>query len=360
MARKEWSKEELKLLKDLSSFGMPLREIVTYFPGRSYNSVETALRRIRAKQESILDIESEVLKILEGSKYPVSLDTILSSLIRLGGNVVSSDVLSAIKGLIRKGYDIKEITRGEESYFVLVRETEKSLLSYHPLNDLSFPILCSADYHIGSIHFSPIAMKQLIRDIEEYSIKDLLIAGDLLQGRGVYRHEMMDLAEPNIGRQIDEAVHWLSQFKTNVHMVIGNHEEKIKGSVHVGLDCLRVISQRLKHVSYYGAIASFTINKEWTLLMSHGSGGPSYARSYKAERLWEGIYEKPNFFVIGHFHVLDVISKGRGHYVIQPGCLQRENSFLIMKGLTPQIGWIILEDYNGESLKFIIREPRVP
>jgi len=358
-----WSPEGLRLLRKLvDEEKLPIREIASYFPDRTYDAVEKQIRKMKRKRATLLQMDPIVitLQVLQQNKYPLTLTELQARFIRLGAPTSRDQIKDYIKALRHEGYDIKEITRGQESLFVLVRENPPAKPHYRPLADLEFPILCSADYHIGSCHFSPLAMKQLIRDTEEYSVKDLLAVGDILQGRGVHRVELIDLEEPDIQYQIDETVKWLSKFNCRIHMVLGSHEEKIKGSTHVGLDCLKLVSQRIEGASYYGAVAYFTIKKKFDLLMTHGSGGPSYARSYKAEKLWDALYEKPNFYVLAHLHVLDVISKGQGHYIIQSGTLQRENSYLIWKGFTPQIGWIILLDFNGDKLEFLIREPRVP
>ena len=187
------------------------------------------------------------------------------------------------------------------------------------------------------------------------------MAGDLLQGRGVHRRELMDLLIPDIQGQIDHLVDLLHCFPKNTrfHMTIGGHEEAIKGKVSVGLDPLRVVAQRVKNANYYGAVAKLQVEKDWDLVMMHGSGGTSYARSYKADKLWDALTEKPNFLVIGHFHVLSVFSKGRQYYIIQSGTLQRENSYLIWKGLTPELGWVVIQDFDGETCKYVIRQPKI-
>jgi len=359
-----WTPEEISLLKRLMKENIPEIEIAKHFPHRSLSSVRYKIYSLKKKQSDIrVSPEDYILETLRESSFPIEASDLLSFMnADLDSPLELEDLSYYISILRRQGYDIKEIPSGKKKYYTLVRFGDRNLSSlYRTLGQIRIPFICSSDWHVGSVGYSPLLMKELQKDVEEYNVKDLVMAGDLLQGRGVHKRELVDLVEPDIQRQMDTLVDILHSFpeKTRFHMTIGGHEEHLKGSIDVGLDALRVVAQRVDTAYYYGAVAKLRLEKDWSLVMTHGSGGAGYARSYKPERLWDSLLEKPDFLVLGHLHVLSVFSKGKGHYIVQSGTLQRENSYLIWKGLTPQLGWIIIEDYNGETAKYIIREPKV-
>ena len=76
------------------------------------------------------------------------------------------------------------------------------------------------------------AFLDLIDCCEELSVATVMIAGDLLQGKGVYATEAADLAEPNLDYQVDTAENMLKMFPDcvkKIEVIMGNHEEKVKG-----------------------------------------------------------------------------------------------------------------------------------
>jgi len=349
----KWKPEEIELLRKLHSEGSTPKQIHKYLPQKTYNAITNKLKDF----EKYYSLDQRILLALQETTEPISLKTLSENL-----GVDNQLIRETIKSLITKGYDIKEIISGEEELFSLIRYVKwEEEDFYRILGEIELPFICSADYHIGSHGFSIQAFDQLIKDIEEHAIKDLLIVGDIIQGRYVYRQELMDLSEPEIQKQMDRSVELLKQLKTvKIHIVLGSHEEKVKGSYLVGLDPLRVISQRLSNCSYYGSVCKLSIKKtDQNLVMFHGSGGLTYARSYKPERLFRSLVERPNLLVLGHYHQLTLLPMGKGHHIIQSGTLQRENAYLIWKGYYPQIGYIIIEDFTGETLKVTIREPKI-
>jgi len=273
----------------------------------------------------------------------------------------SNDIRAYLKILQAKGYDIKEITSGQERLYVLIRTSSlKEEEMYRVHGSIETPIIITSDWHIGSKGFYKIAFDFLLKDVEQFGVNDVLLAGDLLQGRGVYRTEMADLLIPTVGEQIEVAVDLLSKLPARVHLVTGNHEEKIKGSIHIGLDVLKILSKQLDHVFYYGNVAQFDLNKEYRYMMMHGSGSPTEATSYRVEKIWRELLFKPNILHIGHTHQLNLVQKGINKWGIISGTLQRTSSWLLSKGFTAKVGWIILEDIpDPETWKFIFRTPRL-
>jgi len=209
--------------------------------------------------------------------------------------------------------------------------------------------------------FSEQAFYELVDNIREENIRDLIIAGDLLQGLGVYRTEREDLTKYSIDEQVEEAIDYLREIpsKVRIHTIMGGHEQKIKGVHMVGFDALEAIARRLKNVNYYGYTANLELDRKYRVLVIHGRGGRSYASSYSIEKFFDSLVEKPHILILGHFHEMDLIEKPPYYKLIKPGCLQRESIYVLSKGLTSQVGWYVIEEYSEEKAIIRSRYPKV-
>lgn len=309
----------------------------------------------RSREEA----KNAVLRTLIESTFPVSVKE-LENRLRSNGIVVSN-IEHVLKDIEEDGYDLKYIYSGRDKKVGLVRYgTFDKDKYYKVLGKVEFPILITSDWHICSRGFSMIAFNKLVEDCATFKIKTILHAGDLLQGLGVYSVEAMDVTEPSIDAQEEHAIKLLNKIPKNVHkvLVIGNHEEKLKGSWKVGHDPIKYIASNVENCEYFGHMAKLMANK-WSVLMVHGSGAPSYAWSYMIQKILRNLVERPTFLIAGHLHMLGVWSFPPNNYTIMAGTLQRENSYLLQKGIQSVVGWIIIRDYDGKKLDAIVRTPEV-
>lgn len=323
-------------------------------------------KRIKPVDPSELDElyespDAVVLKILQRQKRPILPEDIIEKVTAKCGYSVSDNLLARIfEGLIADGYDIKTIYGGDVKSYILVRNPEVTTDDYYRvLGDVETPFIVSGDQHIGSKGFTEMGFKCLLNDIEEFSVRDVLMPGDVLQGRGVHSLEANDVELWNIDDQMDKAVELLNRFPkdVNIKIVMGNHENKIKGSVRVGLDVFRHIAPRVKKMQYYGNVAKFMLNDTFSMLMLHSSGGGSYARSYPAQKLWRELVERPDILVQGHLHWVYAIPTARFKMWTMGGTLQRENAYLINKGIIAQPGWLLVEKFAEGSMDVKYRFP---
>ena len=364
-----WTKEEVELLKKVYPDPKVSIEQLEKMFNRSFRSIQAKALRLGLFRKGVnpeyvgngngerkdekQDWE-KVLDFLKKQKLPVTAEIISE---KTGVKNVDK-IIADLRG---RGYDIKEI-HAKKPLYVLVRFADWSQEKYYRiLGKIETPCMLTADWHVGSRHFSELALREMIKDVEEYGIKDVLIAGDLLQGLGVHRVELLDLSIPNITEQVDYAAKLLKMFPddTRFHIILGNHEEKLKGKHAVGYDALQSLAEKLDNVIYYGSVAKLQLDNDFSLLMIHMDGSPSYAVSYKIQRFYEQLIERPDIIVAGHFHQLMVLPKPPNHLLIYPGTLQRENRYLLSKGYTAQVGWVILESFTPIQQNVIIRTPEV-
>lgn len=305
-------------------------------------------------------IRELTLKLLQKSKVPIELKQLVSNIKSKVIGTNTEAVKSAIKSLVIEGYDIKEIIHGKKKLFALVRypdREEKDMFRTH--GQIKTPLLLTSDWHLGSKGFYKIAYNKLRRDIEEYSIESMTIAGDLVQGRGIYSTELNELLMVSLGDQISYAVDLLNEIDTNIHLISGNHEEKIQGSVSIGLDPLKLVAAGCDHVNYYGHVANLDLNKKYKYTMMHGAGAVTLASTQMIEKVWRSMVNKPNILHMGHNHQIDYVRKGQNKIGLNSGTLQRTNAWLLQKGFNAKIGWLIVEDMDDETLTLIDRHPKL-
>jgi hypothetical protein len=316
-------------------------------PKKSHTSVE------------LLETLNKVLTALRSVETPVTLKDLADTT-----DLDNSTVLRSIGILQDKGYDIKDLIVERETRYVLVRYGQNEMAMYYrPQARIRTPCILTGDWHVGSYTFSDLVIEAMIEDVDRFSIRDIVHTGDFYQARGVHRMELQDCKTLSTDIQEKWGTEVLNRFPSRVrfHAVIGNHEEKMKGSIHVGHDMLLETANNkdVKNFNYYGHVAKFTLNRNYTMLVMHSSGGPTYAKSYRPERIYDQLVERPNVQVTGHTHQLLSVPRPPASVIIEAGTLQRENSYLLNKGLTAQVGYILLLDFDLENADVKYRRPKV-
>jgi UDP-2,3-diacylglucosamine pyrophosphatase LpxH len=317
------------------------------------------LRKLIEQKEHI---SPTLLTLMQEATFPKTLSEWKQLLLDKGFSATNGSVEDAFDELETEGYDIKKVA-GKETRFGLVRHGQFDSSAYYKvLGNVKLPCLLSTDWHVDSKSFTKIGFNKMLEDVDKYKCKDVVLMGDLLQGLGVYATEAMDVLEPSIDKQEQHLIKLLKQFPsgTNFHAIMGNHEEKIKGKWLVGHDAIKPIASQVDNFNYYGHIAKLQLEKKWNMMMIHGSGSAgSYAISYNAQKLYERLPEQPDILLMGHVHRLMVLPMPLNKYIMICGTLQRENSWLMQKGIIAQIGWIILRDFSKTGAEFVISTPEV-
>ncbi len=79
--------------------------------------------------------------------------------------------------------------------------------------------------------------------------------------------------------------------------------------------------------------------------LMHGEGGVAYARSYRMQKIIEQFppEKKPHLLFLGHYHTENHLPAYRNVAGFQLPCFQTQTNYLRAKGLSPEIGFLILE-----------------
>jgi DNA polymerase II small subunit len=240
----------------------------------------------------------------------------------------------------------------------------------------------TSDLHIGSTKFEKEAFKRFIlwlkgkygdeqmREIAG-SVKYLLIAGDIVDGVGVYPGQAKELSIRDVHKQYDFAFKYLEKIPSYVEIIIspGNHdaarkalpqpaipEGYLKGmhgknNIHsVGSPCLLSL-HGVEILMYHGRSLDDIIGvvpgmdhdhpeKAMKLLMQSRHLAPAYGGKTMLSpenRDYLVIDRVPDIFHAGHIHVLGYCNY-RGVLVVNSGGWQQQTEYMEKLGLVPTPG----------------------
>ncbi|MBW2998829.1 DNA-directed DNA polymerase II small subunit [Candidatus Woesearchaeota archaeon] len=243
---KEDNSKKKELMDFVYYFRNRYKTISKILSGKSELTEAIAIRRITSKKDSMKKVALiGMIYEIETSKNGHLLITLedLTGKIKLIVSKNNQEIFNKAKDLVfdevigvigSSSYDQKynstvifanEIIHPDVS---LAKELKKS-------PDESYAMFLS-DIHFGSIDFLPENFEKLISFLngdcdEEYKekidkIKYLFIAGDLVEGIGIYPSQIDELTIPDIFKQYEEAAKFISRIPKRIKIVIcpGNHD----------------------------------------------------------------------------------------------------------------------------------------
>jgi hypothetical protein len=227
-------------------------------------------------------------------------------------------------------------------------------------NGLEFGIGICADLHGGSTAEQPSALHAFTRRAYDAGVRNMLVAGDIFAGYGVYRGQANDLYIVRADGQIAAGASRIPQMDgLDWWMLGGNHDFSfIKGGGPCALRALCALRPDIHFVGYDSADIPITDRVDARLW--HPRGGLPYAISYRLQKgmeatafealrlaIAENANPKLRLVVGGHIHLSTMLPIG-GIVGFQAGCFEMQNNLLRAMGRFPEIGgWIVrvrLED----------------
>ena len=242
-----------------------------------------------------------------------------------------------------------------------------------------------SDLHVGSKYFMENEFNDFISwlssDDEIVSkIKFVCIAGDIVDGIGIYPNQDKELIDININKQMSYAAALLQKIPKRMHVFLipGNHDPGRRALPQTALTDLRDF-QPLENFSIIGNPSVVELNKV-KILMFHGQSlddviatvpGLSYSKPVEAMKILlksrhlSPIYgnrtpiapepedmlvidDVPDIFHAGHVHITEV-GRYKGTLIVNSGAWQKQTKFQQTMGINPTPGICIL--VNLGSLK---------
>jgi len=235
-----------------------------------------------------------------------------------------------------------------------------------------------SDLHVGSKYFMEKEFNDLLgwlssEDDFVRKIKFICIAGDIVDGIGVYPNQDRELIDININSQMSYAAALLQKIPKRMHVFLipGNHDPGRRALPQSALTNLRDF-QQLENFSIIGNPSLVELNKV-KLLMFHGQSlddviatvpGLSYSKPVEAMKILlrsrhlSPIYgnrtpiapesedmlvidDVPDVFHAGHVHTTQV-GRYKGTLIVNSGAWQKQTKFQQTMGITPSPGICIL------------------
>jgi DNA polymerase II small subunit len=240
-------------------------------------------------------------------------------------------------------------------------------------------VVLTSDMHIGSTKFTREAFDRFIlwlngkygnekeREIASH-VKYVLIAGDIVDGVGVYPNQAKELAIKDIEKQYQLASRYLEQIPDYIEVIVtpGNHDAPRKALPQPAIaDVFLETLQESREVYSLGSPCTVSLHGVETLVF-HGrslddviSTVPDMSHSHpeRAMRLLlqsrhlaplyggktpispEGkdslvIQRTPDIFHAGHVHALEYATY-RGVLIMNSGCWQEQTDYMRRNGFTP-------------------------
>jgi predicted phosphodiesterase len=267
-------------------------------------------------------------------------------------DVAPKHVREALEALRGRGFRIPPET--EEGSIALQRVIpDKGDDRLHPslLEGDELTVGLVSDTHLSS-NEEALAELNLAYDLfEKRGITRVWNPGDLTCGRGIFRTQDSEIKNHTFETQVDYLEeHYPGRDGIVTEAIGGNHD--LEGEFgRIGADPVEALSQRREDIRNLGAYSA------WIELpggayahLLHGSGGMSYSYSYKAQKLVDGYAagQKPALLAVGHWHVSAYFIQ-RNVHVFFPGCFEWKSPFLARKGLSPAVGFWILNLTIGDD-----------
>ena len=235
-----------------------------------------------------------------------------------------------------------------------------------------------SDLHVGSKYFMEKEFNDFLAWLSSdddfvRKIKFICIAGDIVDGIGVYPNQDRELIDININSQMSYAAALLQKIPKRMHVFLipGNHDPGRRALPQSALTNLRDF-QQLENFSIIGNPSLVELNKV-KLLMFHGQSlddviatvpGLSYSKPVEAMKILlrsrhlSPIYgnrtpiapesedmlvidDVPDVFHAGHVHTTQV-GRYKGTLIVNSGAWQKQTKFQQTMGITPSPGICIL------------------
>jgi DNA polymerase II small subunit len=235
-----------------------------------------------------------------------------------------------------------------------------------------------SDLHVGSKYFMEKEFNDFLGWLSSdddfvRKIKFICIAGDIVDGIGIYPNQDRELIDININSQMSYAAALLQKIPKRMHVFLipGNHDPGRRALPQSALINLRNF-QQLENFSIIGNPSLVELNKV-KLLMFHGQSlddviatvpGLSYSKPVEAMKILlrsrhlSPIYgnrtpiapesedmlvidDVPDVFHAGHVHITQV-GRYKGTLMVNSGAWQKQTKFQQTMGITPTPGICLL------------------
>jgi DNA polymerase II small subunit len=349
------------------------------------NSVPISVA-LKAPQKSKLNIIGMVMEKVESKgKLFVRIEDLETSATIFISSNLSREIIEKARSLLLDQVVCISVVKGKSDLLVAKDFILPEVPQKTP-NRASEPVYAAltSDIHVGSKKFMDKEFSRFLEwlkgnrgndKLREFAghIKYLVIAGDIVDGVGIYPDQIEELAITDIFEQYREAAKLIAQVPDYIEVIIipGNHDATRKAlpqpallkdyaeplcearkihslgspstvSLH-GVDLLLFHGRSLDDIAAVAPNVSFdTPEKSMKLLLQNRHLAPIYGERTPIapeKRDFMVIEKIPDIFHAGHVHVLKC-NQYRGTLIVNSGAWQKQTDFQQKMGLVPTPGII--------------------
>ena len=257
------------------------------------------------------------------------------------------EIMGLITLMKENGYNI-DYLNGE----VIIRKTpiQNEHVYEIPNNLEHLKLLLISDTHLCSKYDRLDILRYLYAKAEELGIKHILHSGDFTDGLKSGRPEQLyELREISYEGQVDYCVDKYPTFSGKTYVIQGNHDDW--WYKNTGSEIVKSIANKREDIVYLGPdTADLKIGK-LKIRLFHGSGGGSYAKSYKLQKYLDAIpmIERPDILQTGHVHQSFYMKQDKTH-CFQTSCLEDQTPYCRSMGLANDKScWWVDVDFDDKG-----------
>ncbi|MGD1834815.1 MAG: DNA-directed DNA polymerase II small subunit [Nitrososphaeraceae archaeon] len=247
-------------------------------------------------------------------------------------------------------------------------------------------VLLFSDLHVGSKYFQEKEFRRFLNWINSSNneivnkIKFICIAGDLIDGVGIFPNQDKELSDINVNKQMEHVIDLISKIPDHIQIFIipGNHDLGRRSLPQPAIPFEKSKKlYSLKNITMLGNPSFIELNGV-KILLFHGQSlddiiatvpGLSYSNPAEAMKMLlkarhlSPIYgqrtpvspemedimvisDVPDIFHSGHIHVIDV-QNYKGTLIVNSGAWQNQTPFQQTMGITPTPGIAILVNLSN-------------
>jgi predicted phosphodiesterase len=306
--------------------------------------IQHSLAEQPAQPEVLSDIEQAVLAIVQ--REVVSVGEISRRI-----DHSSETVIKTIDALRAKHY---EVILDEISHEVSIPQepTKQFAPTEFRYFRKSYRIGLVADPHLCSRFQQLTLLHDAYAEFDKRKVDFVLNAGDLVDGKNMYRGQANEVFKQGADEQADYVIKTYPKLGGGVktYIIGGNHDASFFRDS--GLNIIRAVCKERKDLVDKGFFKAEFIIKGLRVGLQHPSGGVSYARSYKMQKIIENMMgfihsiptaEAPILQLFGHWHIPCHLPSYMGIDAVSLPCFQSQTPYLEQKGLMPVVGYAIAE-----------------
>jgi DNA polymerase II small subunit/DNA polymerase delta subunit B len=255
--------------------------------------------------------------------------------------------------LRQKGVTTRELEQ-------MLRARAPTIRVNQPRTRKAFKLGIIADTHLVDKGCALSELAEFYRRCKAEGVKEIVHAGDLVHGMGVYRGQLNDLLCFGFDDHLAFCVRYYPKVEgITTYFIGGNHCESY--TIQAGVEFGKALADKRPDMAYLGMYDATAVLNGVKIELHHGARSIPYAVSYHLQKYVEKLAagNKPQLYVLGHYHTALYIFYRNVHCFL-PGCFQRPNNFSVRMGFPNLIcGWIVeleVADDRHRSIKALKSE----